>query len=178
MLIRDVSLFIIAAKGLFAISVIGNPKSETEMSRLAIIFLSLSLLTVGALMLGACGTNVVFIQPTPTPPDIARTTISAGGFHTCGIGEDTGEASCWGLGSDPNAEEDENDYDQSTPPAGVRFLALSAGTLHTCGIREDTGEASCWGLGSDPNADEGFFGDSDQSIPPAGVRFLALSAGL
>ena len=47
------------------------------------------------------------------------------------------------------------DSDQSTPPAGVRFLALSAGTRHTCGIREDTGEAVCWGLGSDPNAEEG-----------------------
>ena len=152
------------------------------MSRLAVIILSLSLLTVGALMLGACGTNVVVIQPTPTPPpppDIAHTTISAGGFHTCGIREDTGEAACWGLGSDPNAEEGfffDHDYDQSTPPEGVRFLAVSAGGNHTCGIREDTGEATCWGLGSDPNAEEGAL-DYDQSTPPEGVRFLAVSAG-
>ena len=140
------------------------------MSRLAVIILLLSLLTVGALMLGACGTNGVVIQPTPTimpptptpapsptpppPPDIAHTTISAGWAHTCGIREDTGEASCWGLGSDPNADEGFFDYDQSTPPEGVRFLVVSAGGSHTCGIREDTGEASCWGLGSDPNSEE------------------------
>ena len=98
--------------------------------------------------------------------------LSAGRFHTCGIVEDTGEVACWGLGSDPNADEDGEDdegkvdYDQSTPPSDVRFLAVSAGDFHTCGIREDIGEVACWG-----NDNE------EQSTPPLGVRFLSVSAG-
>ena len=66
----------------------------------------------------------------------------------------------------PNAVEGSDDYDQSTPPLGVGFLAVSAGVGHTCGIREDIGEAACWG-----NDNE------EQSTPPLGVGFLAVSAG-
>ncbi len=110
------------------------------MNRLAVIFLLLSLLTVGALMLGACGTNVVVIQPTPTPPppDIAHTTISAGGAHTCGLMEDNTVA-CWGR----------DFYGQSSPPSGI-FQTVSVGGNHTCGLMEDN-TVACWGLGSDPN---------------------------
>ena len=89
-----------------------------------------------------------------TPPSGVRfLALSAGGGHTCGIRED-GETECWGLGSNPDVVEDpptavgpSRDYDQSTPPEGVRFLALSAGTLHTCGIREDTGRSVMLGFG-------------------------------
>ena len=81
------------------------------------------------------------------PSGVRFVALSAGVFHTCGIREDSGEVVCWGLGSDPNADESlvGDDYDQSTPPLGVRFSALNTGGFHTCGIREDTGEAACWG---------------------------------
>ncbi len=113
-----------------------------------------------------------FAQSTP-PSGVRFRALSAGRSHTCGIidgGISDGEATCWGLGSDPNSDEGFSDFDQSTPPEGVRFLALSAGGFHTCGIIDggiSDGEATCWG--------DDFSG---QSTPPSGVRFRALSAGV
>ena len=81
-----------------------------------------------------------------------RTTISAGGFHSCGIRDD-GTAVCWGA----------KRLGQSDAPTGV-FTAISAGYHHSCGIRQD-GTAVCWGWNPDGRADA-----------PEGV-FTAISTG-
>jgi hypothetical protein len=60
---------------------------------------------------------------------------------------------CWGN----------NDYGQSTPPAGT-FVQISAGEYHTCGVKSD-GVLACWGRTN--------YG---QSTPPAG-NFVQISAG-
>ena len=59
--------------------------------------------------------------------------MSGGGRHVCGLRQD-GSASCWG----------DDDYGQTTPPKGERFIAISVGHSHTCELRED-GVVLCWG---------------------------------
>ena len=90
--------------------------------------------------------------PTQAPtPAIERTTLSAGGDHTCGIRED-GTVECWG----------DNWAGQASPPSGI-FHSLSAGRFHTCGLRKD-GTVECWGDNS--------YG---RSSPPSGM-FRSVSA--
>ena len=85
-------------------------------------------------------------------------TISAGGYHSCGLRGD-GTVECWGS----------NDYGQSTPPDG-QFVSVSAGDEHSCGVRED-GTVECWG------SNESLYSDwSGQSTPPDG-QFVSVSAG-
>ena len=94
--------------------------------------------------------------PTPTmspeTPAGSFVSVSAGGFHTCGVRSD-GSVACWG--SDGSG--------QATPPAGS-FVSVSAGYAHTCGVRSD-GSVACWG--------RVIFG---AATPPAG-SFVSVSAG-
>jgi hypothetical protein len=87
-----------------------------------------------------------------TPPDDTFSQVSAGGFHTCGVGTD-GTLACWGW----------DYYGQAAPPTGT-FSQVSAGAEHTCGVRTD-GTLACWG--------DNFYG---QATPPAGT-FSQVSAG-
>ena len=82
------------------------------------------------------------------------TSVSAGGYHTCGLKVDNSVV-CWGG----------NDYGQATPPAG-EFLSVSAGFYHACGLKGD-GTVQCWG--QNPN----WHGDA---TPPAG-EFASVNAG-
>ena len=115
--------------------------------------------------------------------------ISAGGWHSCGIRHD-GTATCWGSNldgqSDPPSEIvltidtgadhscailtygtvtcwGHNGEGRSNAPAG-QFTAISAGGLHSCGIRTD-GTVTCWGASA--------FGQSDAPSD----KFTAISAG-
>ena len=68
------------------------------------------------------------VEVNPVP----YTSLSAGGFHVCGIQIDR-SMECWGS----------NDQGQATPP-DVRFVSVSAGFEHTCGIGIDS-LVYCWG---------------------------------
>ena len=100
------------------------------------------------------------VQQAPAPQvDDPFVSVSAGGFHTCGVKAD-GSMVCWGFNEDTFY----NYTGQANPPAGS-FRSVSAGLLHNCAVRTD-GSVACWGDNSE-----------DQSDPPRG-EFRFVSAGL
>ena len=81
------------------------------------------------------------------------TSVVAGGFHSCGIGND-GNAYCWGkndrgqLGYGPMPIGNQYLATQVIKPVGVTsFVSLTAGYSHTCGIGNN-GATYCWGYNS------------------------------
>ena len=98
---------------------------------------------------GRLGNGTVQSRAAPTSlvgraqPFIA---ITAGGSHTCALGR-TGEAFCWGNGSDGQLGTGRTTIELA--PARVattlRFRDIVAGTAHTC-ARTLTGDVYCWGV--------------------------------
>jgi len=92
--------------------------------------------------------------PSPsTPAFVSKATdwvsVSAGGFHTCGIRDVSGKGrmlACWG--SDADGQIGNGALGQPSVPAQVGraydWKTVSAGENHTCGIR-GTGLLACWG---------------------------------
>ncbi len=110
------------------------------------------------------------------------TTISVGGFHTCGL-DTTGAAWCWGTDSSGEVGDGNDDQEAEPRPVAVAggrsFTAISAGGFHTCAL-DISRTAWCWG--SDAYAQIGD-GDDDQGkefapVAVAGGRsFTAITAG-
>ncbi len=96
--------------------------------------------------------QTVITTKTGPPPETEFASVSAGGFHTCGVKTD-GSAACWGF----------DDSGQATPPAG-EFVSVSAGGSHNCGVNTD-GSVICWGDDT-----------VGQATPPVG-EFISVSAG-
>jgi hypothetical protein len=117
--------------------------------------------------------------------------VSAGGYHTCGVKTDNSVV-CWGR----------NNSGQASPPNGT-FIQISGGTSHTCG-RKTNGSVVCWGRdyhGQPITSPGGIFtqvsaghdftcgvktdrsvtcwgnNDSYQATPPPGKIFIQVSAG-
>ncbi len=116
------------------------------------------------------------------PKDYRFSDISAGGDHICAIRMESGEMVCWGN----------DDYGQSSPPGGERFvwstdgsnpaepfppyLDVSAGYYHTCALRED-GAAVCWGAGNTIILNENLIVHLGQTSAPGDERFVSISSG-
>ena len=94
----------------------------------------------------------------PELPPTAFTTVSAGGYHACGL-RANGTVICWG----------DNHFKQIFAPEGL-YSAVSAGNFHTCGLRTD-GTVECWGANITADGDP-----AGQSDAPEGA-FSAVSAG-
>ncbi|HHX99198.1 TPA: hypothetical protein GX533_00740 [Candidatus Dojkabacteria bacterium] len=71
--------------------------------------------------------------------------ISAGGYHTCGIGN--GKTYCWGRNDYGQLGDRSNQGRlQAVPvslPSGVVFTTVSSGNLHTCAYVSSTGKTYC-----------------------------------
>jgi hypothetical protein len=81
----------------------------------------------------------------PIQGNLVFTSITAGGWHTCGLTGD-GRAYCWGAGSEGRLGNDLGE-DSAVPvgvAGGLRFKTLGAGYKNTCGITVD-GAVYCWG---------------------------------
>lgn len=121
--------------------------------------------------------------PAPVATETRFRTISAGGYHTCGIAT-SGLAYCWGANNVAQLGAG-TDGDPVPAPVAVdasfTFEDVSAGFGHSCGVRTG-GDAYCWGenwfgelgnyvTGADPGA------RSPISIIAFGERFIRISAG-
>lgn len=126
-------------------------------------------------------------QVTLTPPvirNVRLTEISAGYYHSLGLGSD-GKAYDWGdnasnqLGTGDGSTTDIAHAITVDPPAGVKFVQISAGGYHNLALGDD-GIAYAWG-----NADSGELGNNDTSDVdhpvqvhmPVNVHFTQISAG-
>lgn len=90
--------------------------------------------------------------PDPTSVGVHLTTLTAGGEHTCGIGDD-GNAYCWGRNHLGQTGDGVGRNPLTVPtrvaaPPGVSFSHLSAGFGHTCADGSD-GKLYCWGMNWD-----------------------------
>ena len=101
--------------------------------------------------------------------------LSAGGFHTCGL-TTSGAAYCWGIGQlDLGQGNSANDSVPGVVSGGLTFSSVSAGGGgRTCGLTT-SGAAYCWGYGQPSN------GSTYESHVPlavsGGLTFASLSAG-
>ncbi|MGH7589772.1 MAG: RCC1 domain-containing protein, partial [Gemmatimonadota bacterium] len=113
--------------------------------------------------------------PVPVNGELAFQSISAGGFHTCGLTVG-GAAHCWGDNSSGQLGDDGLGSNSDVPVAvvgGHTFESISAGRLHTCGVTT-AGPAYCWGNNGSGSLGDGNGGiDNDSDIP---VLVLVVSA--
>jgi alpha-tubulin suppressor-like RCC1 family protein len=111
-------------------------------------------------------------------PSLRFSSISAGGYHTCGISV-TKVTYCWGagsagqLGQGGNVNGSISDALLPTPVlnptgsvAGFTFDSVSSGDLQTCGL--NSGIAYCWG--NNGNGTLGNGDTSNRSIPTAVLK--------
>ena len=103
--------------------------------------------------------------------------ISAGGYHTCGITADD-EAMCWGanqygqLGNGSSS----NSPLPRTVLGGLKFAQIAAGLDHTCGLALPNRDVYCWGRNSKRQLASG--GSANSSTPirlPSGLQAASIS---
>jgi len=116
--------------------------------------------------------------PTPVTGGAQLVTVTAGGWHSCGLTA-AGAAWCWGnnwsneLGG-PNAGPSEAPVQVS---GGHSFVSLALGTGFSCGLKQN-GEAYCWGANSTGQLGIGSLQQqSSPTLVAGGHYFVQLTAG-
>jgi alpha-tubulin suppressor-like RCC1 family protein len=137
----------------------------------------------------AQSTIPVLVSQGARPSGVTFSSISAGIWHTCGIGSD-GNGYCWGrnysggLGNGGTAQRTTPVLvSQGARPSGVTFSSISVGYSHTCGVGSN-GEGYCWGYNYYGQLGNGNTGTNSnvpvlvsQGVRPANVTFSSISAG-
>ena len=132
---------------------------------LAIGSIGLTALTALAACSDSTGPKGLAIAP--------RTTLAAGGYHTCRI---TGsKTECWGSGE--SGELGDGTFNNATRPVtvtgGLTFVHVATGSSHTCALTT-AGKAYCWGYNAYGQLGNGTVDDSN--VPDAvqgGLTFTA-----
>lgn len=116
------------------------------------------------------------------------TDISAGGYYSCGVGNN-GQAYCWGANGNMQLG-DGTTTQRTTPvlviqgarPSNVTYVSVDTGHQHTCGVGSN-GNGYCWGEGAHGRLGNG--GTTTSGSPvlvskgarPTGVTFTKISGG-
>lgn len=136
---------------------------------------------------GQLGTGNFDTYLSPSPPielpgSATAVAVATGASHTCAV-LNSGEVSCWGVGSALGTGDFFSRDTPSAPialPGGATATAISAGTEHSCAVLS-TGEVSCWGVGRFGQLGTGDTSDlASPSAPialPGGATATAISAG-
>ncbi len=119
----------------------------------------------------------------PTPQRVATDRrfgwITAGRFHTCGLGRD-GRVACWGE-NDGGQLGDGTTTARATPTSisgDLTFESIHGSLHHTCGLTP-SGEAYCWGRNGSGQLGDGTTVDRSTPVPVGtDVSFAAVSAGV
>ena len=110
---------------------------------------------------GADSLDPVLVFQGERPSDVTYVSISAGGYHTCGLGSN-GNGYCWGRNGSGQVGDETTTTPRTTPvlvkqggrPTGVSFSNISVGLYHTCGIGSD-GRGYCWGANQNGRLGDG-----------------------
>jgi alpha-tubulin suppressor-like RCC1 family protein len=128
----------------------------------------------GQLGTGAVGESQ--LVPVPVAGATRFRAVTAGGAHTCGLGQD-GQILCWGYNSSgPLGTGNFTNVSQPTPIlGGIRAHQIAAGLHHTCAMTLEN-QAMCWGFNrfgqlgdrsTVSSAEPGFV--LDEATPPVGL---------
>src|SRR3989339_886526 len=110
---------------------------------------------------GQDGANV--LNPNLTTDSSAYSSISAGGYHTCGIRQSDSRVLCWGFGTNGALGDGSvgNNLEPTVTTDISSYLSVSAGGDsvrtygHTCGIRTNDSRVLCWGESLDGRLGDG-----------------------
>src|SRR3989339_42137 len=102
------------------------------------------------------------LNPNITTDSSAYSSISAGGYHTCGIRSSDSRVLCWGRGNEGQLGDSSTAvHEVGNPNVTVdnsSYSSISTGRIHTCGIRTNDSRVLCWG-----NGDYGQLGDGSNA---------------
>src|SRR3989339_864317 len=99
--------------------------------------------------LGDGQNGVDVLNPNVTTDNSSYFSVSAGGYHSCGIRANDSRVLCWGYGlygQVGNSGTTDNLIPNVTTDASS-YKSASAGYYHSCGIRANDSRVLCWGRG-------------------------------
>ena len=89
------------------------------------------------------------LVPNLTTDSSAYSSVSAGGYHTCGIRANDSRVLCWGYGNFGELGDSEtgNNLRPNITTDSSSYSNINTGGYHTCGIRTNDSRVLCWGYG-------------------------------
>lgn len=108
-------------------------------------------------------------------PTAGASTLAAGSYHTCAIGESAKELRCWGWGDSGRLGNGSSPAPDRAAPVLVStpvtaWRSVAAGETHSCAIAA-AGNVYCWGTNS-----SGQLGDGTVATRPAPVAVVGLGS--